>query len=183
MTTNNPEAVTVCEDRVRAEFEEWAVSGGYALDCMISGHYIYAVTSAAWNAWRASRVASAVQGEPVSLRQRLFNGWQGCSNHGCVVVDPKPGMMRTNGSCQCVVNASRSQLYMLQGRIQSVLSATQQPAEQQPAPDVAALVEALRAAEAYLSDNNLNQIGSGSILHRQMQDALATHQKRETSHE
>ncbi|NLY58915.1 MAG: hypothetical protein GX071_10330, partial [Gammaproteobacteria bacterium] len=76
--------------------------------------------------------APAVQGEPVSLRQRLFNGWEGCSNHGCVVVDPKPGMMRTNGSCQCVVNASRSQLYMLQGRIQSVLSATPQPAEQKP---------------------------------------------------
>lgn len=88
-----------------------------------------------------------VQGGPVSLRQRLFNGWEGCSNHGCVVVDPKPGMMRTNGSCQCVVNASRSHLYMLQGRIQSVLSATQQPAEQQPSPDVTELVdyEALQA--------------------------------------
>ena len=78
----------------------------------------------------AAPAAPAVQGEPVDLRQRLFNGWKGCSNHGCVVVDPKPGVMRTNGSCQCVVNASRSQLYMLQGRIQSVLSATPQPAEQ-----------------------------------------------------
>lgn len=38
---------------------------------------------------------------------------------------------RTNGICQCVVNASRSQLYMLQSRIQSLI-ATQQPAEQQP---------------------------------------------------
>ena len=37
------------------------------------------------------------------------------------------------------------------------------------------LVEALRAADEYLSDNNLNQIGSGSILHKQMQDALAKH--------
>ena len=68
-------------------------------------------------------------------------------------------------------------------KVQTPLYAAPQPAEQNPAPDVAGLVEALRAAEAYLSDNNLNQIGSGSILHRQMQDALATHQKRETSHE
>lgn len=81
--------------------------------------------------WRAMVAAAptpeAVQGEPASLRQRLFSGWEGCSNHGCVVVDPKPGMMRTNGSCQCVVNASRSQLYMLQSRIQSLI-ATPQPA-------------------------------------------------------
>lgn len=90
-----------------------------------------------WN----RRAAPAVQGEPVSLRERLFRDWEGCSNHGCVVVEPRPGMARTNGSCQCVVNASRSQLYMLQGRIQSALSAAPQPAEQQP--DVTQLVEAL----------------------------------------
>lgn len=85
--------------------------------------------------------APAVQGEPVSLRERLFRGWEGCSNHGCVVVEPRPGMARTNGSCQCVVNASRSQLYMLQGRIQSVLNAAPQQS-----PDVTQLVEALEGA-------------------------------------
>lgn len=51
------------------------------------------------------------------------------------------------------------------------------------APDVAGLVGALRAADEYLSNNKLNEIGSGSILHRRMQDALAAHQKRETSHD
>ena len=41
-------------------------------------------------------------------------------------------------------------------------------------PDVEGLVKALEAADEYLSDNRLNEIGSGSILHRQMQDALST---------
>lgn len=39
--------------------------------------------------------------------------------------------------------------------------------------EVGELVEALRAADEYLSSNRFNEIGSGSILHRQMQDALA----------
>lgn len=42
----------------------------------------------------------------------------------------------------------------------------------QPA-DVGELVEALRAADEYLSSNRFNEIGSGSILHRQMQAALS----------
>jgi len=46
------------------------------------------------------------------------------------------------------------------------------PKSPQPA-EVGELVEALRAADEYLSNNKLNEIGSGSILHRQMQDALA----------
>lgn len=46
-----------------------------------------------------------------------------------------------------------------------------------PAQDVAGLVEALKAADEYLSDNPFNEIGSGSILHRQIKDALAAHDK------
>ena len=42
------------------------------------------------------------------------------------------------------------------------------------APGVVGLVQALEASDEYLSDNRLNEIGSGSILHRQMQDALST---------
>lgn len=53
-------------------------------------------------------------------------------------------------------------------------AAAPQPA---PAQDVAGLVEALRVADEYLSDNPFNEIGSRSILHRQMQDALAAHDK------
>lgn len=41
------------------------------------------------------------------------------------------------------------------------------------APVQGELVEALRAADEYLSSNKFNEIGSGSILHRQMQAALA----------
>lgn len=146
-------------------------------------HY---TVSKVWDAMLAA--APAVQGEPVSLRQRLFNGWEGCSNHGCVVVDPKPGMMRTNGSCQCVVNASRSQLYMLQGRIQSVLSATPQPAEQQPAPDVEALAEALESLldmqdedcrydhQGYCQNHNLDHVEDGCRVAR-AKAALAAHRK------
>lgn len=39
------------------------------------------------------------------------------------------------------------------------------------------LVEALKAADDYLSDNPFNEIGSRSILHRQMKDALAAWEK------
>lgn len=51
-----------------------------------------------------------------SLRERLFSGWRGCSNHGCIVTGPKSGM-GTNGSCKCIVDASRAQLQILQSRI------------------------------------------------------------------
>ena len=135
----------------------------------------------------AAPQSPAVQGEPVSLRQRLFNGWAGCSNHGCVVVDPKPGMMGTNGICQCVVNASRSQLYMLQSRIQSLMAAPQ-PAAQNPAPDVAGLVEALEECAASLAWNCFGEcraIHAGPIMPAAQaletaREALATHQKRES---
>ena len=38
--------------------------------------------------------------------------------------------------------------------------------------EVARLREALKDADDYLSNNRINEIGSGSILHRQMQAAL-----------
>ena len=41
------------------------------------------------------------------------------------------------------------------------------------APGVVGLIKALEASDEYLSENRLNEIGSGSILHRQMQDALS----------
>lgn len=119
--------------------------------------------------------------EPGSLRQRLFNGWAGCSNHGCVVVDPKPGMMGTNGICQCVVNASRSQLYMLQSRIQSLMAAPPAP----PAPDVAGLVEQIiaeigaRQEQLIQSDYLMDSEDCIDVI----REWFADHQKQETSHE
>lgn len=49
-------------------------------------------------------------------RERLFAGWPGCSNHSCIVTGPKKGM-GTNGACGCLPNATRSQLGMLQGKL------------------------------------------------------------------
>ena len=48
-----------------------------------------------------------------------------------------------------------------------------------PTPDVSALVEALEDAAGYLDSNRLNSIGTGSILHKAMKDALAAHRKLE----
>ena len=55
----------------------------------------------------------------MNIREYLFTGMSGCTNHGCVITGPKEGM-GTNGSCHCVVNMSRSQLEILQNRIQSI---------------------------------------------------------------
>jgi len=54
------------------------------------------------------------------IRDRLFSGWQGCSNHDCIITGPKKGM-GTNGSCGCLHNASRTQLSILKARIQSMM--------------------------------------------------------------
>lgn len=59
--------------------------------------------------------------EPKSMREILFKGWPGCSNHGCIVRGGQQGMA-TNGQCKCLVDASRTQLQMLQGRLQSILA-------------------------------------------------------------
>lgn len=56
-----------------------------------------------------------------STRHFLFRGFQGCSNHSCVVVGPRKGM-GTNGPCGCVENASRQQLNLLSQRISALLS-------------------------------------------------------------
>jgi hypothetical protein len=58
---------------------------------------------------------------PEDLRSLLFNGWLGCSNHGCIVRGAQKGM-GTNGQCKCLVDASRTQLQMLQGKLQSILT-------------------------------------------------------------
>lgn len=55
------------------------------------------------------------------LRQRLFNGWNGCSNHGCVVTGRKKGM-GTNGSCHCLTDAPRSRLNILSQRLQAIIT-------------------------------------------------------------
>ena len=51
----------------------------------------------------------------MKIRDFLFNGFEGCTNHGCIVREVKG--MGTNGQCKCLLNLSRSQLLMLQSRL------------------------------------------------------------------
>ncbi len=53
------------------------------------------------------------------IRELLFKGMNGCTNHGCVIRGKFNGM-GTNGSCSCIVNMNRSQLQMLQARINAI---------------------------------------------------------------
>ena len=57
----------------------------------------------------------------MKTREALLKYWPGCTNHGCIVTGPKKGM-GTNASCQCLSNATRSQLTMLQGKLGILLS-------------------------------------------------------------
>ena len=54
------------------------------------------------------------------IRERLFNGWPGCSDHCCIVTGAKSGI-GTNGGCHCMQNASRSQLNLLSQRLMSMM--------------------------------------------------------------
>ena len=55
----------------------------------------------------------------MKLRERLFPHAKGCTNGYCVVTGKASGM-HTNSTCNCIVNMSRSQLMILQGRLMSV---------------------------------------------------------------
>ena len=53
----------------------------------------------------------------MNIRQMLFRDIAtGCTNHGCVVRGRFDGM-GTHGTCHCVTDLKRSQLQILQGRI------------------------------------------------------------------
>lgn len=58
-----------------------------------------------------------------NIRETLFprESWSGCSNHSCIVTGPKIGM-GTNGPCNCLHNASRAQINILESRIRVLIS-------------------------------------------------------------
>ena len=58
--------------------------------------------------------------EARNLRHRLFSGFDGCTDGGCVISDNRKGM-HTNGGCNCFLNMSRSQLNLVQSRLQAIL--------------------------------------------------------------
>ena len=64
----------------------------------------------------------------MNLREALFRDWQGCTNGDCIVRDNSKGM-HTNGSCKCLVNASRSQLIILQSRLNALIQKQEKEAQ------------------------------------------------------
>ena len=56
----------------------------------------------------------------VKVRDALFEGMQGCTNHGCVVNPPAPGEMRTNGMCHCLRDMSYSDWRQVEARIKQI---------------------------------------------------------------
>ena len=53
-------------------------------------------------------------------REALFAGWEGCTDGNCIVRGKAKGM-HTNGGCKCFLNASRTELIILQGRLGAIL--------------------------------------------------------------
>ena len=54
------------------------------------------------------------------VRERLFQGWPGCTDRACIVTGPRSGM-GTNGGCHCMQNASRSQMNLLSQRLMAMM--------------------------------------------------------------
>ena len=54
------------------------------------------------------------------VRERLFQGWPGCTDRACIVTGPMSGM-GTNGGCHCMQNASRSQLNLMSQRLMAMM--------------------------------------------------------------
>lgn len=66
------------------------------------------------------------------IRDFLFKGFRGCTNGNCVVRGRTSGM-HTNGSCSCVVNAGRSQLHILNSRLQILCDTVDKMQDEQDA--------------------------------------------------
>lgn len=54
-------------------------------------------------------------------RKFLFKGWPGCTNNGCVVHWKAEGV-HSDGSCKCIIDASRAKLNILQSRLSVMFS-------------------------------------------------------------
>jgi hypothetical protein len=65
----------------------------------------------------------------VVTREQLFNGFKGCTNGNCIIVNKKKGM-HTNGSCQCFLKLSRTQLIILQSRLRVLLNELEKKEEE-----------------------------------------------------
>lgn len=61
-------------NKMREEFEAWARSELMSISVNYSGKYIFSATSAAWQAWQASR-ADLVVKMPVSYSPQFQDSW------------------------------------------------------------------------------------------------------------
>jgi hypothetical protein len=58
--------------------------------------------------------------DPAETRSWLFEDWPGCSHVNCVVNGPNKGKL-TNGDCNCITGANRSQLRLLDRKLKQYL--------------------------------------------------------------
>jgi len=66
-----------------------------------------------------------------TVRQALFDNeyFHGCSNGDCII--KKRTGMRTNGSCGCLHDMSRSELYMLKSKLTVILDMELKPSTEE----------------------------------------------------
>jgi hypothetical protein len=55
----------------------------------------------------------------LTVREYLFKGFGGCTDHGCIVKGEQKGM-GTNGGCRCLVDLNQTQLIILGSRLRAV---------------------------------------------------------------
>lgn len=61
---------------------------------------------------------------PAEVIESIRRTLPGCSNHGCAFANRPPGSMGTNAMCNCVGNATRQQLIVLNRKITALLNAS-----------------------------------------------------------
>lgn len=64
----------------------------------------------------------------MNVRQALFKGFDGCTDHGCVIAGKREGM-GTNGGCRCLRNLNQVQLGILSSRLQVIAEMELRPAK------------------------------------------------------
>ena len=56
----------------------------------------------------------------MKVRDALFKGLRGCTNHGCVIDPPEAGQMGTNGPCHCLRDMSHADWRRVEMRLKQI---------------------------------------------------------------
>lgn len=120
------------------------------------------------------RAALKAQQEPVGEEVELLEPW-GYDNMSAFMRDDPYGDYMRADQHQRIVDGMKVELETMTMAADAYSRMFEEEAEALEAAKAenAKLREALQAADEYLSDNPFNEIGAGSILHRQMKAALA----------